>query len=220
MIIVLFYAVLGGMKGITYTQVAQYCVLIFAFMVPAIFISIQMTGNPIPQLGFGGVDADGIYLLDKLDGLHRELGFAEYTSGSKSTLDVFFITAALMAGTAGLPHVIVRFFTVKKVSDARKSAGWALLFIAILFTTAPAIAVFARTNMIETVSNKDYDKLPEWFGNWEETGLISFNDKNKDGKVQYLADKSKNELTIDRDIMVLANPEIARLPMLLPNLAI
>jgi|TARA_B110000305_G_C19444289_1_gene643814 cation/acetate symporter len=212
MIIVLFYAVLGGMKGITYTQVAQYCVLIFAFMVPAIFISIQMTGNPIPQLGFGGVDADGIYLLDKLDGLHRELGFAEYTSGSKSTLDVFFITAALMAGTAGLPHVIVRFFTVKKVSDARKSAGWALLFIAILFTTAPAIAVFARTNMIETVSNKDYDKLPEWFGNWEETGLISFNDKNKDGKVQYLADKSKNELTIDRDIMVLANPEIARLP--------
>ena len=212
MIIVLFYAVLGGMKGITYTQVAQYCVLIFAFMVPAIFISIQMTGNPIPQLGFGGMDENGVYLLDKLDGLHKELGFAEYTSGSKSTLDVFFITAALMFGTAGLPHVIVRFFTVKKVADARKSAGWALLFIAVLYTTAPAIAVFARTNMIETVSNKEYEKLPSWFKNWETTGLIKFDDKNKDGKVQYLANKSKNELTVDRDIMVLANPEIAKLP--------
>ncbi|TVZ55533.1 cation/acetate symporter [Lutibacter sp. Hel_I_33_5] len=212
MIIVLFYAVLGGMKGITYTQVAQYCVLIFAFMVPAIFISIQMTGNPIPQLGFGGVDENGIYLLDKLDGLQKELGFHEYTSGSKSTLDVFFITAALMVGTAGLPHVIVRFFTVKKVADARKSAGWALLFIAILYTTAPAIAVFSRTNLIETVSNKEYATLPEWFNNWETTGLIKFDDKNKDGKVQYLADTSKNELTVDRDIMVLANPEIARLP--------
>ncbi|KQC29373.1 sodium:solute symporter family protein [Flagellimonas eckloniae] len=212
MFIVLFYAVLGGMKGITYTQVAQYCVLIFAFMVPAIFISIQMTGNPIPQLGFGDKIADGTYLLDKLDGLHRELGFHEYTSGSKSKMDVFFITAALMVGTAGLPHVIVRFFTVKKVSDARKSAGWALLFIAILYTTAPAIAVFARTNMIETVSNEDYENLPEWFSNWETTGLITFDDKNKDGKVQYLADKSKNELTIDQDIMVLANPEIAKLP--------
>ena len=154
MAIVLFYAVLGGMKGITYTQVAQYCVLIFAFMVPAIFISIQMTGNPIPQLGFGSQGSDGIYLLDKLDGLSRELGFHEYTSGSKSKLDVFFITAALMIGTAGLPHVIVRFFTVKKVSDARKSAGWALLFIAILYTTAPAISVFARTNLIDTVSEK------------------------------------------------------------------
>ena len=212
MIIVLFYAVLGGMKGITYTQVAQYCVLIFAFMVPAIFISIQMAGNPIPQVGFGGVDENGIYLLDKLDGLHKELGFAEYTSGSKSTLDVFLITAALMIGTAGLPHVIVRFFTVKKVSDARKSAGWALLFIAILYTTAPAIAVFSRTNLIETVSNKEYDKLPEWFSNWEKTALIKFTDKNKAGRVQYVADASENELIVDKDIMVLANPEIAQLP--------
>jgi cation/acetate symporter len=212
MIIVLFYAVLGGMKGITYTQVAQYCVLIFAFMVPAIFISIQMTGIPIPQLGFGSTGTDGIYLLDKLDGLHRELGFHEYTSGSKSKLDVFFITAALMVGTAGLPHVIVRFFTVKKVSDARKSAGWALLFIAILYTTAPAIAVFARTNLIETVSNKPYQQLPPWFENWEKTGLMKFDDKNKDGLVQYLADPVLNELTVDKDIMVLANPEIANLP--------
>ena len=212
MIIVLFYAVLGGMKGITYTQVAQYCVLIFAFMVPAIFISIQMTGNPIPQIGFGGQDANGVYLLDKLDGLHRDLGFAEYTSGSKSKLDVFFITAALMVGTAGLPHVIVRFFTVKKVSDARKSAGWALLFIMILYTTAPAIAVFSRTNMIETVNNKEYKNMPSWFTTWEETGLLSFNDINSDGKIQYLADSSKNELTVDKDIMVLANPEIAGLP--------
>ncbi|MCF6349366.1 MAG: cation acetate symporter [Flavobacteriaceae bacterium] len=212
MFIVLFYAVLGGMKGITYTQVAQYCVLIFAFMVPAIFISIQMTGNPIPQLGFGSAGTDGVYLLDKLDGLNRELGFHEYTSGSKSKIDVFFITAALMVGTAGLPHVIVRFFTVKKVSDARKSAGWALLFIAILYTTAPAIALFARTNLIETVSNKKYEDLPEWFSNWEATGLIIFDDKNNDGKVQYVADASTNELTIDKDIMVLANPEIARLP--------
>ena len=212
MIIVLFYAVLGGMKGITYTQVAQYCVLIFAFMVPAIFISIQMTGHAIPQLGFGGTDANGVYLLDKLDGLHRDLGFAEYTSGSKSKLDVFFITAALMAGTAGLPHVIVRFFTVKKVSDARKSAGWALLFIMILYTTAPAIAVFARTNMIETVSNKEYKNMPEWFTTWEETGLLTFNDKNGDGLIQYTGDTEINELTIDKDIMVLANPEIAGLP--------
>ncbi len=212
MVIVLFYAVLGGMKGITYTQVAQYCVLIFAFMVPAIFISIQMTGNPIPQIGFGGQDVNGVYLLDKLDGLHRDLGFAEYTSGSKSKLDVFFITAALMVGTAGLPHVIVRFFTVKKVSDARKSAGWALLFIMILYTTAPAIAVFSRTNMIETVNNKEYKNMPSWFTTWEETGLLSFNDINSDGKIQYLADSSKNELTVDKDIMVLANPEIAGLP--------
>ena len=212
MVIVLFYAVLGGMKGITYTQVAQYCVLIFAFMVPAIFISIQMTGNPIPQIGFGGQDANGVYLLDKLDGLHRDLGFAEYTSGSKSKLDVFFITAALMVGTAGLPHVIVRFFTVKKVSDARKSAGWALLFIMILYTTAPAIAVFSRTNMIETVNNKEYKNMPSWFTTWEETGLLSFNDVNNDGKIQYLADSSKNELIVDKDIMVLANPEIAGLP--------
>ncbi|MDJ0644869.1 MAG: cation acetate symporter [Flavobacteriaceae bacterium] len=212
MFIVLFYAVLGGMKGITYTQVAQYCVLIFAFMVPAIFISIQMTGNPIPQIGFGSTGADGVYLLDKLDGLHRELGFHEYTSGSKAKIDVFFITAALMIGTAGLPHVIVRFFTVKKVSDARKSAGWALLFIAVLYTTAPAIAVFARTNMIETVNNKTREELPQWFNNWETTGLITFEDKNVDGRIQYVADAAKNELTIDQDIMVLANPEIARLP--------
>jgi cation/acetate symporter len=212
MIIVLFYAVLGGMKGITYTQVAQYCVLIFAFMVPAIFISIQMTGNPIPQLGFGGADENGLYLLDKLDGLHRELGFAEYTSGSKTTLDVFLITAALMFGTAGLPHVIVRFFTVKKVSDARKSAGWALLLIAVLYTTAPAISLFSRTNLIETVSNEQYEKLPEWFSNWEKTGLIKFDDKNNDGRVQYVADAAKNELIVDKDIMVLANPEIAGLP--------
>ena len=212
MIIVLFYAVLGGMKGITYTQVAQYCVLIFAFMVPAIFISIQITGNPIPQLGFGGQDANGIYLLDKLDGLHRDLGFAEYTSGSKSKLDVFFITAALMVGTAGLPHVIVRFFTVKRVKDARKSAGIALLLIVILYTTAPAVAVFARTNMIETVSNQPYSSVPEWFKKWESTGLIKFTDKNKDGLIQYVADENNNELEIDNDIMVLANPEIAKLP--------
>ena len=212
MIIVLFYAVLGGMKGITYTQVAQYCVLIFAFMVPAIFISIQMTGNPFPQLGFGSSGTDGVYLLDKLDGLHRELGFHEYTEGSKSKLDVFLITAALMVGTAGLPHVIVRFFTVKKVSDARKSAGWALLFIAILYTTAPAIAVFARTNLLETVSNKAYKDLPSWVSNWSKTGLLKFTDKNGDGIVQYVADPVLNELSVDRDIMVLANPEIAHLP--------
>ena len=169
MLIVLFYAVLGGMKGITYTQVAQYCVLIFAFMLPAIFISLMVTGNVIPQIGFGSSGNDGVYLLDKLDGLQRELGFHEYTSGKKSRLDVFFITCALMVGTAGLPHVIVRFFTVKKVSDARKSAGWALLFISILYTTAPAVAVFSRTNLIETVSNKSYADLPEWFEKWEKT---------------------------------------------------
>ena len=213
MVIVLFYAVLGGMKGITYTQVAQYCVLIFAFMVPAIFISIQMTGNPIPQLGMGStVLGEDISLLDKLDGLSEELGFASYTNGSKSMIDVFFITAALMVGTAGLPHVIVRFFTVPKVKDARKSAGYALLFIAILYTTAPAIAVFARTNLIETVNNKAYKEMPTWFYKWEKTGLIQFTDKNGDGKIQYLADKNTNELIIDADIMVLANPEIAKLP--------
>ena len=210
--IVLFYAILGGMKGITYTQVAQYCVLIFAFMVPAIFISIEMTNNPIPQLGFGSVGSDGVYLLDKLNGLHQELGFSQYTSGSKSKLDIFFITAALMIGTAGLPHVIVRFFTVKRVSDARKSAGWALLFIAILYTTAPAIAVFARTNLIETVSEKNYNDMPSWFKKWEDTGLLEFNDKNNDQIIQYNGNETINELTIDRDIMVLANPEIAQLP--------
>jgi len=212
MAIVFFYAVLGGMKGITYTQVAQYCVLIFAFMVPAIFISFQMTGNPIPQLGFGSAGEDGIYLLDKLDGLSTELGFHEYSSGSKSMIDVFAITFALMVGTAGLPHVIVRFFTVPKVKDARISAGWALLFISILYTTVPAVAVFARTKLIETVSNAKYDELPQWFGNWEKTGLLKFDDKNADGIVQYVADKEVNELTIDNDIMVLANPEIANLP--------
>ncbi|MEM9075551.1 MAG: sodium:solute symporter family protein [Bacteroidota bacterium] len=212
MVIVLFYAVLGGMKGITYTQVAQYCVLIFAFMVPAIFISIQMTGNPIPQLGMGGTISDGTYLLDKLDGLSTELGFSEYTNGSKNLIDVFAITFALMVGTAGLPHVIVRFFTVKRVKDARKSAGLALLLIAILYTTAPAVAVFARTNLIETVSGKDYDAMPEWFKNWETTGLIGHDDKNGDGKIQYVANPEINELKVDRDIMVLANPEIANLP--------
>ena len=210
--IVLFYAVLGGMKGITYTQVAQYCVLIFAFMVPAIFISFLITGNLIPQIGFGSSSTDGIFLLDKLDRLHQELGFHEYTTGTKSMLDVFCITMALMVGTAGLPHVIVRFFTVKKVSDARKSAGWALLFIAILYTTAPAIAVFSRTNLIETVSNQPYDQMPDWFNKWETTGLLEFNDKNKDGFIQYKADDSINELEVDADIMVLANPEIAQLP--------
>ena len=214
MAIVLFYAVLGGMKGITYTQVAQYCVLIFAFMVPAIFISIQMTGNPIPQLGMGGEinDGSGQFLLEKLNGLSKELGFTEYTKGNKSVIDVFCITLALMVGTAGLPHVIVRFFTVKKMRDARKSVGLALLFIALLYATAPAVAVFAKTNLIETVSNQPYSSMPSWFKNWEDTGLIEFIDKNGDDKIQYLADDSKNELKIDNDIMVLANPEIANLP--------
>ncbi|MDA1144989.1 MAG: cation acetate symporter [Bacteroidetes bacterium] len=214
MIIVLFYAVLGGMKGITYTQVAQYCVLIFAFMVPAIFISIQMTGNPIPQLGMGDTlnDGSGVYLLEKLNGLSTELGFNEYTEGSKDRIDILAITLALMVGTAGLPHVIVRFFTVKKVKDARKSAGLALLLIAVLYTTAPAVAVFARVNLIETVSDKSYEGMPEWFKNWEKTGLLTFEDKNQDGKVQYVADTQINELKVDPDIMVLANPEIANLP--------
>lgn len=213
MVIVLFYAVLGGMKGITYTQVAQYCVLIFAFLVPAIFISIQMTGNPIPQIGMGSmVEGEGVSLLDKLDGLLTELGFDAYTEGSRPMIDIFCITAALMVGTAGLPHVIVRFFTVPKVRDARKSAGYALLFIALLYTTAPAIAVFARTNLIETVSGKEYSAMPTWFSKWETTGLIVFDDKNKDGRIQYVADKNQNELTVDPDITVLANPEIARLP--------
>ncbi|MEZ4874997.1 MAG: sodium:solute symporter family protein [Flavobacteriaceae bacterium] len=237
MAVVLVFAFLGGMKGITYTQVAQYCVLIFAFMVPAIFISFQMTGNPIPQLGMGSTVEDGTYLLEKLDHLHTQLGFKEYTSGSKSTWDVFAITLALMVGTAGLPHVIVRFFTVPKVKDARKSAGLALLFIAILYTTAPAVAVFARTNLIQTVSNTEYTQVPQWFKNWEDTGLIAWADKNGDGKIQYVAgnavdgkpaftnergvhgerlvsnaNSEANELYVDRDIMVLANPEIAKLP--------
>lgn len=211
--IVFFYAVLGGMKGITYTQVAQFCVLIFAFTVPAIFISIQMTGNPVPQLGFGGTVDGGAYLLDKLDQLSVDLGFAEYTAtNSENTTNLFFITAALMLGTAGLPHVIVRFFTVPKVKDARISAGYALLFIAILYTTAPAVAAFARTNLLTTVKNAEYSEMPGWFKNWENTGLISFEDKNGDGKIQYVADAQTNELTIDRDIIVLANPEIANLP--------
>lgn len=212
MVIVLFYAVMGGMKGITYTQVAQYCVLIFAFMVPAIFISFQMTGNIIPQLGMGATLENGTYVLDALDGLSTELGFHEYTSGSKSLIDVFAISLALMVGTAGLPHVIVRFFTVKKVSDARKSAGIALLLIAILYTTAPAVAVFARVNLINTVSEQPYKEMPEWFNNWEETGLLSYEDKNSDGRIQYVGDSDINELSVDRDIMVLANPEIANLP--------
>ena len=213
MLIVLFYAVLGGMKGITYTQVAQYCVLIFAFMVPAIFISIQMTGNPIPQLGFGSELSDGssTYLLEKLDNLNVELGFNEYTDNTKPLIDIFAITLALMVGTAGLPHVIVRFFTVKKVADARKSAGIALLLIAILYTTAPAVAAFARTNLLETISTKSYSDIPQWFKKWENTGLIKFDDLDNDGMIDYTNDDF-NELYVDRDIMVLANPEIANLP--------
>ncbi len=256
MVLVFFYAVLGGMKGITYTQVAQYCILIFAFMVPAIFISILLTDTAIPQIGFGAnlggeigsqiANGETITLLSKLNGLHAELGFTEYTDGSKTMIDVLCITAALMVGTAGLPHVIVRFYTVPKVKDARISAGWALLFIAILYTTAPAVAAFARTNLIEAVSDASYaggegeKSIPEWFRNWEDTGLLAWVDKNEDGRVQYLAgapfagkkpefaegrgasgerlvtngglDASANELYIDRDIMVLANPEIAQLP--------
>ena len=275
--LVFFYAVLGGMKGITYTQVAQYCVLIFAFMVPAIFISIMLTNNPIPQLGFGGQLAgdlgsqiaagERVYLLDKLDGLHQELGFAAYTDGSKPVIDVFCITLALMVGTAGLPHVIIRFYTVPKVRDARISAGWALLFIAILYTSAPAVAAFARTNLIASTEGAYYNPasieqiadpaerqaaraIPGWFANWEDTGLLAWADKNGDGRIQYrkgsafagkpdfvteadmaadvytsltgpsgerlikntLDTTNDNELYIDRDIMVLANPEIARLP--------
>ena len=222
--IVFFYAVLGGMKGITYTQVAQYCVLIFAYLVPAIFISILITDNVIPQMGLVAkvADGSGMYLLDRLNGLNEELGFNRYTDGSKATIDVFFITAALMLGTAGLPHVIIRFYTVRRASEARISAGWALLFIAILYTTAPAVAVFARTNLLKTVrveqngemTDVKYQDVPEWFKNWEMTGLIKFEDRNGDGKIQYRGPKSDepNELTIDRDIMVLANPEIANLP--------
>ena len=225
-LIVFFYAVLGGMKGITYTQVAQFCVLIFAFTLPAVFISIEMVNNPIPQLGLGGTLNDGTVLLDKLNLLSVDLGFHEYTSANKPMIDLFCVTAALMLGTAGLPHVIVRFFTVPKVRDARKSAGWALLFIAILYTTAPAIAVFARTNLINTVNDKEYAEMPEWFASWETTGLLTFNDKNGDGRIQYYNDNNAefvstvadekgwngSELTIDRDIIVLANPEIANLP--------
>jgi cation/acetate symporter len=240
MTVVFFYAVLGGMKGITYTQVAQYCVLIFAFMVPAIFISVMLTGNPVPQLGLGSnVIGEEIALLDKLDGLSTQLGFDAYTQGTKSTTDLFFITMALMVGTAGLPHVIIRFYTVKKVSAARVSAFWALLFIAILYTTAPAVAVFARTNLLETVPNKPYAEAPQWLKSWENAGLIAWMDKNDDGIIQYTKGSSlvgkpvfdgdkrgkneerlltnqptegANELYVDKDIMVLANPEIAKLP--------
>ncbi|MDA7596619.1 cation acetate symporter [Gammaproteobacteria bacterium] len=239
--IVFFYAVLGGMKGITYTQVAQYCVLIFAYLVPAIFISILITGNPIPQFGFGDrlIDQE-IYLLEKLDLIMTDIGFQPYTSGLKETIDVFCITAALMLGTAGLPHVIVRFFTVPDVASARKSAGYALIFIAILYTTAPAVSSFARFNLFEATHNVSYQQAPEWFKNWEDIGLIAWRDKNNDGLIQhapgnafdpvkpkYLDNNgesgervivndsqasSKNEVYIDRDIMVLANPEIAGLP--------
>ncbi|MDC0603087.1 cation acetate symporter [Aliiglaciecola sp.] len=216
--IVFFYTVLGGMKGITYTQVAQYCVLIMAYLVPAIFISIMVTGHILPQTGFGATlsDGSGVYLLEKLDGLSLELGFNEYTSGTKSMIDVFCITAALMVGTAGLPHVIVRFFTVPKVRDARYSAGWALIFIAILYTTAPSLASFARVNMIETINGTEqtgtkYANAPTWITNWEKTGLIAWDDKNNDGKMFYSGD-DRNEMKVDRDIMVLANPEIANLP--------
>lgn len=249
MIIVFFYAVLGGMKGITYTQVAQYCVLIFAFLVPAVFISILMTGNVIPQVGFGGTlsDGSGISLLDKLDGLSRDLGFSTYTAPQKPMIDTFFITLALMVGTAGLPHVIVRFFTVPRVKDARISAGYALIFIAILYTAAPAISAFARTNLLETIPNKPYSEVPNWFKKWEDSGLIAWVDKNNDGIIQYTqgvafgkkgekpnflvgpnklalrgnnnerlisnsSNANVNEIYIDKDIMVLANPEIANLP--------
>ena len=241
MCIVFFYAVLGGMKGITYTQVAQYCVLIFAYLVPAIFISILVTGNPVPQLGFGDTLVDSsTYLLDKLDQVTTDLGFNAYTENSKSKIDIFCITAALMFGTAGLPHVIVRFFTVPKVSDARKSAGYALIFITILYSTAPAVSAFARINFIDSVQNVEYQSSPEWFQNWEDIGLIAWKDKNEDGLIQYSAgdalegtkpkfvegegnngerlvsnaanQANNNEVYIDRDIMVLANPEIAQLP--------
>lgn len=222
MAIVFFYAVLGGMKGITYTQVAQYWVLIIAYLIPAIFISIMLTGNPIPALGLGSAVSEGgaqalgvpqgTYLLDVLNGISTDLGFKEYTTGWKPTVDVFCITMALMVGTAGLPHIIIRFFTVPKIRDARSSAGWALLFIALLYTTAPAIGAFARTNFIKTIHGNDYASAPSWFKNWEKTKLVAFTDKNGDGRMQYSADAAVNELKVDQDIMVLANPEIARLP--------
>ncbi|NAW69768.1 cation acetate symporter [Vibrio sp. V27_P1S3P104] len=217
MAIVFFYAVMGGMKGITYTQVAQYCVLIFAFMVPAIFTSLMMTGSPIPQVGFGStLSGSDEYLLTRLDGLTQELGFNAYTDGTKSMVDVFFICAALMVGTAGLPHVIIRFFTVPKVSDARISAGWALLFISFLYTTAPAVAAFARVNMIDTINGPDMQgvtaaEAPSWYQNWESTGLVKWEDKNGDGKMFYSGDE-RNEMQINRDIIVLASPELAQLP--------
>ncbi|MDO6707876.1 sodium:solute symporter family protein [Photobacterium sp. 1_MG-2023] len=217
MAIVFFYAVMGGMKGITYTQVAQYCVLIFAFMVPAIFTSIMVTGSVFPQVGFGStISGTDVYLMDKLEGLSTELGFNSYIDGSKSMVDVFFITAALMVGTAGLPHVIIRFFTVPRVKDARISAGWALLFIAFLYTTAPAVAAFARINMFETINGPDMqgvaaEQAPGWVKNWEKTGLVAWEDKNGDGKMFYSGDE-RNEMNINRDIIVLASPELAKLP--------
>ncbi|TVZ41494.1 cation/acetate symporter [Alteromonadaceae bacterium 2753L.S.0a.02] len=218
--IVFIYAVLGGMKGITYTQIAQYCVLIFAYTIPAIFISLHLTGNPIPQLGLGStLSGTDTFLLDRLDQVVTELGFAEYTTSKRlSTLNTFVYTLSLMIGTAGLPHVIIRFFTVSKVSDARKSAGWALVFITILYTTAPAVAAMARLNLHQTIEPApgqylEYEKRPNWFKNWETTGLLQFEDKNGDGKIEYSANKETNEMVkVDRDIMVLANPEIARLP--------
>ncbi len=239
--IVFIYAVLGGMKGITYTQVAQYCVLIFAYMVPAFFLSFMITGTPIPQIGLGSqvADGSGLYVLEKLNLVLLDLGFGEYTDGSKSMIDIFCITLALMVGTAGLPHVIVRFFTVPKASDARKSAGWALIFIALLYTTAPAVGAFARINFVDTVNEQSYSQAPEWFKNWESNDLIAFQDKNGDGVMQYRAGnafegapeftdetgpsgerlvsnapstESENEVYVDRDIMVLANPEIGNLP--------
>ncbi|MEP6388531.1 MAG: sodium:solute symporter family protein [Halioglobus sp.] len=220
MVIVLFYAVLGGMKGITYTQIAQYCVLITAFTIPAIFISLQLTGNPIPQLGLGSTLAGSdTYLLDRLDLIVTDLGFKEYTTDTRlSGLNMFAFTLSLMIGTAGLPHVIIRFFTVPKVKDARSSAGWALVFIAILYTTAPAVAAMARLNLMETIEPQPgqylaYEERPQWFKTWETTGLLKHEDKNDDGLIQYSADQKQNEMVkIDNDILVLANPEIARLP--------
>ena len=219
MVIVFFYAVLGGMKGITYTQIAQFCVLIFAYTVPAIFISLQLTGQPVPQIGLGSTLADGAYLLEKLDRTLLDLGFQEYTTSVRgSTLNMAAFTASLMIGTAGLPHVIIRFFTVPTVRAARTSAGWALVFIAILYTTAPAVAAMARLNIIQTLEPQSGQHLaveerPAWFKNWEQTGLLGIEDKNGDGLIQYSADPDTNELvTLDNDILVLANPEIANLP--------
>jgi cation/acetate symporter len=231
MALVFFYATLGGMKGITYTQVAQYCVLIVAYLIPAIFISMQFTGNPIPQFGMGSTitaegamrlndaSTQGKYMLDVLNGIQKDLGFSEYTSGVRPRIDVWFITMSLMIGTAGLPHILIRFFTVPKMRDARSSAGYALLFIALLYTTAPAIAVFARTNFIKSIHNVSYEAAPSWFKNWEKTKLVAWKDKNGDGLMQIAkgkwddpVEKSANEVKIDQDIMVLANPEIAKLP--------
>ena len=229
MALVFFYATLGGMKGITYTQVAQYCVLICAYMVPAVFISMQFTGNPIPQLGMGSTitasgaallndpATQGKYLLDVLNGIQKDIGFGAYTNGARPRIDVWFITMSLMIGTAGLPHILIRFFTVPKMRDARSSAGYALICIAILYTTAPAIAVFARTNFVKSINNVRYDAAPSWFKNWEKTKLVAWKDKNGDGIMQIRKGawdnpKSENEVKIDQDIMVLANPEIAKLP--------